>query len=436
MQRLLIVSPHFAPVNAPDLHRVRLALPWLRGHGWEPVVLAVHPDSVEGGVRDPLLEQTYPSDIRVVRVRGISPGLTRWARIGSLWLRCGRALRAAGDRLLSEEPFDLVFFSTTQFGAFTLGPRWKRKFGVPYVLDYQDPWINDHYARTGRTPPGGRLKFAFAQWRARRREPDVLRGAAGIVSVSDAYVRDLAARHPGFDAARARVIPFGASEDDIVLARARPPARPLVPFGDGCIHQVYTGRGGGDMAPALTLLFRAFRRFLDARPEEAARLRFHFIGTSYAPPPLGRETVMPVARAEGVAAYVHEHCARVPYFESLHYLARADAILAPGSDDPAYSASKIFPCLLARRPLLALFHRDSPVHAFLRAIRCDAGHAFDTHENMDGAASRLADAWFVRGGMLRVPCFDADAFRPFTARGMTQALAACFAAACGGSRPA
>ena len=100
MKKILIVSPHFPPINAPDMQRVRLSLPFLRAQGWEPTVLAVTPESVEGGVRDPMLESTYPVDIRIVRVRGISPRLTRWAGIGSLWWRCGRAVARAGERLL------------------------------------------------------------------------------------------------------------------------------------------------------------------------------------------------------------------------------------------------------------------------------------------------------------------------------------------------
>ena len=49
----------------------------------------------------------------------------------------------------SQPEVDLIFFSTTQFDAFSLGPTWKRKFGVPYVLDYHDPWVNNYYRETG-----------------------------------------------------------------------------------------------------------------------------------------------------------------------------------------------------------------------------------------------------------------------------------------------
>ena len=66
LRRVLIISPHFPPVNAPDMQRARLALPFLRETGWEPVVLCLDPTMVEGAVIDPLLERTYPRDIRIV----------------------------------------------------------------------------------------------------------------------------------------------------------------------------------------------------------------------------------------------------------------------------------------------------------------------------------------------------------------------------------
>src|SRR5689334_3002251 len=109
MGRVLIVTPHFPPVNAPDPHRVRMALPFFRDHGWEPVVLTVDPDFVEG-VRDPFLEKTIPAGTRIIRTKAISVALTRFFGIRSLALRSMGALRQAGDALLRSEKFDLVFF--------------------------------------------------------------------------------------------------------------------------------------------------------------------------------------------------------------------------------------------------------------------------------------------------------------------------------------
>jgi len=428
MRRVLIVSPHFPPVNAPDMQRVRLALPHLRACGWEPVVLAVVPEMVEGAVLDPLLEKTYPADISVVRVRGVSPRLTRAFRFGSLWLRCGAALRRAGERLLREERFDLVFFSTTQFDAFSLGPRWRARFGVPYVLDYQDPWVNDHYRRTGLRPPGGALKFWLSQFTARRREPAALRDAARIVSVSAAYGPELRTRHRELASDAVLHIPFGAEPGDLEIARSLPPpSYPLVPEDDGNRHYVYVGRCGDDMVPALTLLFRAFRLYREAAPAAAARMRFHFLGTDYAPPPLARPRALPVAEREGVADHVSEHPRRIPYFEALRYLARADALVLVGSDDPGYSASKTFPYLFARRPLLTLAHEGSLMLELARSRGIATSYGFSADRNRnDPIASRVHREWFADGGDRTLPSSDLSALSDHTAAAMARRLSTVF----------
>jgi hypothetical protein len=429
MKQVLIVSPHFPPINAPDMQRVRLALPHLRAHGWDPTVLAIAPESIEGGVREPLLEQTYPPDIRVVRVRGIPPTLTRWAGIGNLWWRCGGALTRAGDRLLQEQRFDLAFFSTTQFSAFRLGPRWRAGFRLPFILDYQDPWVNEYYARTRTAPPGGGLRFAFAQWRARRDEPRVLREAAGVVAVSDGYAQQLAQRYDWFDPAQVRVLPFGASARDFELARTHAPAEPLIYFDDGNIHHVYAGRAGPDMELALTILFRAFRRFLATDEGVARKMRFHFIGTGYAPPPLGRNAVRPIAIAEGVGDFVHEERHRVPYFDALHYLQRADALVAVGSDDPSYSASKLFPYILARRPLLLVYHGGSPVLSFAQQVAAGARFSFEVKGDIDAVADEVQQRWFAAAAYRRYHPFNEEAFAPLMAPALAAQLAAVFDAA-------
>ena len=426
MKNVLIVSPHFPPINAPDMQRVRLVLPHLRAHGWEPTVLAVAPKSVEGGVVETRLLDTFPADIRVVRVHGLPPTATRWLGVGSLWWRCRRALMGAGDYLLENERFDLVFISTTQFGAFSLGPRWRARFGVPYMVDYQDPWISDYYERSGARPPGGRLKFAVSQWSARRHEPRVVRDASGLIVVSEGYTQALSARYPWFDAKRATLLPFGAAPEDFAAARDYRPAQPLIDFQDGNFHHVYVGRGGSDMSRALVILFRAFKRYRDSHPDRAARMRFHFIGTDYAPPPHGRDWVLPVATVEGVAPQVTEHRARIPYFDALYYLRNAGALLAIGSDDPAYSASKIFPCVLARRPMLLISPRESPALKFAEQVAAGVCCGFSAEDDNAALATDVHQRWFVADAAAQPVVFDEAGFAPFLASVLTGRLAKVF----------
>ena len=113
------------------------------------------------------------------------------------------------------------------------------------------------------------------------------------------------------------------------------------------------------MKDALTLLFTALKKGLIEQPEYFERFRFHFIGTSYAPNGQGVETIKPIANEMGVGEYVHEQTDRISFYQSIYTLITADALMILGSDDPQYTASKIYPYILAERPLLAFFHPES-----------------------------------------------------------------------------
>ena len=437
MRRVLIVSPRFVPSNAADMHRTRQALPYLGASGWEPTVLAVRPEEVQAP-QDPLLGRTVPADVRVVRTGAVPLRLTRPLGVGNLDARALPFLRAAGSRLLAERRYDLVFFSTTALGVAVLGPLWARRFGVPFVIDLQDPWYSEYYARSGAPPPGGRFKYAISNGISKQLEPYVLRRAAGVVSVSPAYPRELSDRYPWFSQERMTVLPFGAPEQDFEMLRASPVSNGVFDPNDGARHWVYVGRAGHDMAFSLEAFFTALARERAEHSDRLGRVRLHFVGTSYAEGDTGEPTVAPIAAQCGVADLVEEQPRRIPYFQALQCLLDADALVIPGSDDPGYTASKLYPYVLAQKPLLALFHQESTVVDIVRQSGAGVVVPFATGEAAADVAERITHEWFDRPS--REAKTDWAAFEPYTARAMTQNLTRAFdrvlAAAAPGGSPA
>lgn len=352
-RRVLIVSPHFPPVNAPDHHRVRTSLPYYSAFGWTPEVLAVAPQCVEGRPDRELLT-TIPSELPVHRCRAWPAALTRLFGLGNVAYRSRGQMRAMGDELLRSGQFDLVFFSTTQFIATTLGEGWRKKFGVPYVIDIQDPWRTDYYERPGAPPPPGGWKYQIARRQADRLEEPSWRNAAGFISVSPGYLEQLHGRYPWFAAKPSAVIPFGAAPSDFRKAREAFDLKPGIPLEAGTICCASVGAVGPIMRDALEHLFSAVRRLRAENPERVARLRFHFVGTSYAPAGRAVPSVLPVAEAFGVADLVREETGRVEYFTALRTMLEADALIVPSSLDPHYSPSKLAGCFLAEKPVLSL----------------------------------------------------------------------------------
>ena len=110
-RKVLVVSPHFPPVNAPDHQRIRIALPYFKSLGWDATVLTVAPNE-SAHPQDAYLSQLLPDDVEIVTVPAIPAKLTRKIGLGNLGLRCWPYVHEAGQELLREREYDLVFFST------------------------------------------------------------------------------------------------------------------------------------------------------------------------------------------------------------------------------------------------------------------------------------------------------------------------------------
>jgi hypothetical protein len=361
LRKVLIVSPRFPPINAADLHRVRMSLPYFRELGWEPTVLCVTPETSDG-IYDPLIERTVPADTRVIRVPAWSEKKCRRLDFGNLDYRALVPLYRAGSELLRREKFDLIFFSTTSFNTFLFAPRWKRRFGCPIVFDYQDPWyagVNASYDRSNA--PGGWRKYRMSLALARIFEPIAMRAADFVITVSEGYVKALRGSYGWLREDQFAVIPFPAAETDFELLSHLDVRQTSFTSTNGHRHVAYVGRGGPDMTPILRVLFKTLEELRGQDPERWNQLHFNFIGTNYSPKEKTFDLIQPTAEEHNVGDLTSERSERIPYFETLQTLRDSSAVLLIGSTAYEYTASKLFPYLLSGRPLLALLHSESLV---------------------------------------------------------------------------
>jgi hypothetical protein len=384
MPRLLIVSAHFPPVNAPDMQRVRMSLPHFVEAGWEIVVLTVD-DHEPLAPLEPELLATLPRAVRIVRAPLFARRWTKFVGINNLGLRTLPFFYETGSRLLGESKFDLVYFSTTQFVLCPLGRLWQREFGVPYVIDLQDPWLNEYYQQPGAPRPPGGWKYIFAYASAKLLEGWTLRNCAHVISVSASYLEVLQRRYEWFERARGSVITFGAPDADFAIVRQRfADARRLLPESPS-LKIAYAGRLGPDMLPALDVLFAAIAALRD----EPRRIELFFFGTSYARAGLGEATTTALAARHGIVDRVHEEPARIGYLDALQILIESDAALLLGSEDRAYSPSKVYPTLLAEKPALAIAPADSVLETKVRELGGASLVTF-TPERRDAAIAAAA----------------------------------------------
>jgi hypothetical protein len=348
MRRLLIVTPHFPPTDAVDMHRVRMNVRHYASHGWEPTILAVRPRDT-GRLIDDRLLRTVPTGLDIREVGAISETLTSPFGLSAVGIRALLSLRAAGDTLLSDRRFDLVFFSTTAFPVMSLGPAWKRRHGVPYVLDFQDPWATAP-AGTIAFIRGG-LKHRLMRWIHGSFERTALPEAAGVMAVSPDYIRALKAAFPVLKDRPNAVIPFGFSKADFDIARAIGKPHPSVSAAPDASTFCYAGRIGIDMVKSVEMLFRVLRRGIDLDILPFSRAKLVFLGTSYQ---LHKQSGLATAMSEavGLDAIVSESSARIPLLDSMASLMASDILMVLGSDDGSYQPSKLYQCMALGKPII------------------------------------------------------------------------------------
>src|SRR5256885_16812657 len=85
----------------------------------------------------------YTTLFRSERVRALPSTICRPLGFGDISLRAQWQLRHRIAHLLPRERADLIFATVLPGYTSLIGAWVKRKFGLPFVLDYQAPWVSD-----------------------------------------------------------------------------------------------------------------------------------------------------------------------------------------------------------------------------------------------------------------------------------------------------
>ena len=362
-RRVVIVSPYFPPSTVAGVHRARILSKHLPKWGWEPVVVCVHEKHHKERL-DPELAELVPSNLRVLKVDAWSSSICKPLGLNDVGIRGYSAMKAAVDREIAIWGADLLFITVLPGFPMLMGPSVRRKHRIPFVLDYQDPWLPQRYLDE---------PFGTKRWLAYRIARSVERRVIGqvdaITSVSKGTT-DLLRSHyySGLEEIPFRAIPIGGDADDFEFLRGRERPCPLIQKFPGDVIVSFVG----------TILPRAFRtlasvlsslrqiREMDIRLYE--RLRLVFVGTTNQPIDGVAKVVMPMANELGVADRIIEVPERIPYLDALNLLVRSDVVLMMGSDEPHYTASKLYPGLLSGRPVLAVYYEGSSVCHIAEAV--------------------------------------------------------------------
>ncbi|GAB4172583.1 MAG: glycosyltransferase family 4 protein [Calditrichia bacterium] len=176
-KNVLIITYYWPPASGPGVQRVLKFTKYLSKIGWKPVILTVQ--NGEYPATDPSLLNEIPAGIPVYKTKIFEPtvfykkiaGLPQHQpipvavlseeskglgkKIGN-WIRAnifipdakvGLALSRLhfAAQIIQEHNIGIIFSSSPPPSVHLLASRIARKFQLPWVADFRDPWTNIHY---------------------------------------------------------------------------------------------------------------------------------------------------------------------------------------------------------------------------------------------------------------------------------------------------
>lgn len=339
---MLLLTYHFPPSAASGSHRLLGFARHLPSYGWRAIVVA--PPRLPWEAVDPDLAGELPEETVVYPVPHELDGLlglplrylayyASW--IPRAWPSCARAIRR-------HQP-EVLVTSGPPHAVHVFGLLVKRRFGLPWIADFRDPWV------AGGS--GGRSRRVRDRFTAAM-ESAVMATADGIVANAPRAADVIRGHYPA------------ASDKVVTITNGYDPERfrPRRPSPDGpldIVHpgQIYAGRDPSGFLDALRDVIA--RRDTTARPVHAV-----FIGDldlTYA-----SQRVAESIEARGLGGRVRL-VGHLPYEESLDAMMRASILLL--LDSPGRTSgvpAKLYEYIGAGRPILALCHPEGDAAWVLR----------------------------------------------------------------------
>ncbi|MFN7116758.1 MAG: hypothetical protein ACK4TA_08145 [Saprospiraceae bacterium] len=416
MKKILIISPHFPPSNLAAVHRSRLFAQHLPTFGWEPIILTVHEDYYEEAP-DWNLAKLLPPDLRIEKVKALP--VTKPRLVGDIGLRAFLQLFRRAQALLQSEKIDFLYIPIPSFYAALLGRWLYNTTGIPYGIDYIDPWVH--------TFPGSERRFSRHWWStrlARLLEPIAVKHARLITGVAEGYYQGVLARNPQLrKQAIYGAMPYGGEAKDHEQVAKLNIAPYLFQAKADKIQLVYAGA----MLPKAYAPLEAIFQAIQAQPETFANVEVHFIGTGKTPNDPQGYNIRPYAEKYGLwQKVVFEYPRRIPYLDVLVHLEAADGVFILGSTEPHYTPSKVYQGVLSRKPILAVLHEKSSAVEVIRlsdtgVVLSFAGADGIEHIQSDFAEKMKTYLYFLK--QYDYTSIHLDLFDTYSAKNVTQQLA-------------
>lgn len=388
MKRLLLMAHYFPPVAGVGVQRPASFTRHLPEFGWEVTV-----------VRAPIPLNARVDTVDLGSARVVEAGLSNLGPIRDRGARWVLPVLRTVSRLVVEWRPHALMCTGGPFIPFLVPLLIKKRYGIPYVLDFRDPWSLNPYMEPRS------LKGKMARTLEKHLEAIAVAGAEIVLSVSARMTSDLADAHPTVPRSRFQTLYNGYDEGE--FATLKPVDLPKHQY-----HIVYTGTAGDPHYP-FGKMFRALQMLLYDNPDMRAVICLHLIGN------VSMEYQQMIERL-GLQDVVKCHGFQ-PHRETLRYLLAADLLFllidnSAGQGNLLYDVSgKVFEYIRAGKPVLAQVPRNGEAFQILSR----AGLLL----HVDSAEIALARALNQQVGRTNVLDIDTAFVRTFERRAQVKDLA-------------
>jgi len=243
------------------------------------------------------------------------------------------------SKIIKQQKIDVLYVHGQPPSSFLIGTALKRKYGIPLIIDYDDPWscTESHF-------PHQRTLSLFIN---RLFERYVLETADRVVYCKHSILEDIRRTFPSISADKFYFLPNGYDPDDFPLG---PIANTL-----GRFRIVYAGKLNGAFCYSPLSFLCALGQSIDDGTLDREKIEVIIVGTF-------SDEYKKLAEELGLGGIVRSTGMR-PHREAVRFLKTADALLfvieSPQGKESsmAFSGSmpsKIFEYLYTGRPILAI----------------------------------------------------------------------------------
>lgn len=401
MKTILIIYPHWHPANLAGVHRPRLIGNFLHQFGWKPRVLTVEARFFEE-TPDPDFQKTFSPKFDVTRVKALP--VMRPRLIGDIGLRAFYQLYKAAREIIRTEQIDFIWLPIPSFYNALLGRLLYDKTGIPYGIDYIDPWVRDLTNQK-------KWRTRISLWVAKLLEPIAVKKASLISGVSYPYYEPVIKRNfpsiavqldangnnpsplekpnpynlnpntynltptllnPHTNLPFTHVaMPYGFDRNDhhIKLENLEFPWESTLNSEPGT-QNLKIWLYAGAFLPNSHVILQAFFMAIKALREQKLwdeTIRLWFIGTGNYP----AKSIESYANDNKIDDIVTEKRDRYPFLQVLNFLNEANTVMIIGSTEKHYTASKTFQSLLSNRPVISAFHHESSAIQVMEDCKAD-----------------------------------------------------------------